>query len=252
MHPRALLVTSASWLALALLAPRVVRAAPWGDGPAPEQAESPNLAPPSRGPEHVYANLEAGVQTLDVETLVQRNLRPEGANSFDRGAFYGIGGGLRFGFMTLGGRIRRADFQDWNLMTVDGELGARVTIDRVEPYFTFGAGYAKLDGKGQGLAGLPDVSIHGWNGRAGVGIDYYAARYVTVGLNFTGDLLVMAKDGVDLSSSPEAQAEARAHSCDGVTNLPAKEQCLLAVLHDAEGSSFGFAGAVSFVMGLHF
>ena len=127
-----------------------------------------------------------------------------------------------------------------------------LTIDRVEPYFTFGAGYAKLGLSGAGLAGIRDLDVHGVNGRAGVGLDYYAGEAVTVGVNFTGDLMAMAKSGVDLSVSPESQAEERARSCDNVTNLAQREQCLMSVLHEAEGTSFGFAGAISLVMGLHF
>jgi len=49
------------------------------------------------------------------------------------------------------------------------ELGARIKLNRVEPYFTFAAGYAKL--KGDGLADIQDLDIHGFNGRAGFGLD---------------------------------------------------------------------------------
>jgi len=222
-----------------------------GSGPEADRVESTKKRP-TRGPEVVYANIETGYEAINLETLVAEGLRPEGADSSDNGAFYGIGGGVRLGFLTLGARVRRANFSAADLTTIDGELGARVSIDRVEPYFTFGGGYAKLSSRGQGLANIRDLDIHGLNGRAGVGIDCYADKAVSVGVNFTGDLVAMAKPGIDLSTSPQGQAEQRVHSCDSVTNLAQKEQCLLNVLHEAEGTSFGFAGAFSLVMGLHF
>jgi hypothetical protein len=229
----------------------VAYGAPLGYGREADQAERPSNARPSRGSEIVYANVETGFEWIDLQTLIAPSLRPEAAGVSESGAFYGGGAGFRLGFLTLGARARHADLHVAGLTTIDGELGARVTIDRFEPYFTFGAGYAKLTSSGDGFAGIPDVDIHGFNGRAGIGADFYADKAVTVGINFTGDLLAMARPGIDLTS-PQSQAEELAHSCDGVSSLAQKEQCLMNVLHEAEGTSWGFAGAISLVMGLHF
>jgi hypothetical protein len=230
----------------------VAYGAPLGNGREADRVEKPSAARPARGSEIVYANVETGYESIDLQTLIAPDLRPQAADVSESGAFYGAGAGIRLGFLTLGGRVRRADFHVAGLTTIDGELGARVTIDRFEPYFTFGGGYAKLTSSGDGFAGLSDVEIHGLNARAGVGADYYADKAVSVGVNFTGDLVAMARPGIDLSSSPQSQAEERVHACDAVTGLSQKEQCLLNVLHEGEGTSFGFAGAVSLVMGLHF
>jgi hypothetical protein len=252
MHARRAIAEVTLVLAVFVSHLPVAYGAPLGYGREADRAESPSAARPSRGPEIVYANGETGFAMIDLQTLIAPSLRPEAAGVSESGAFFGGGAGVRLGFITLGGRVRRADFHVAGLTTIDGELGARVTIDRFEPYFTFGAGYAKLTSSGDGFAGIHDVDIHGFNGRAGVGADYYADKAVTVGVNFTGDLLAMARPGIDLTSSPQSQAEERAHSCDAVSGLAQKEQCLTNVLHQAEGTSFGFAGAVSLVMGLHF
>jgi hypothetical protein len=252
MHARTAIAKSTLLLAVSVSNLPVAYGAPLGYGREADRAERPKTARPSRGPEIVYANIEAGYESIDLRTLVARNLRPEADDSSEQGAFYGVGGGVRLGFLTLGGRVRRADFHVGDLTTIDGELGARVSIDRVEPYFTFGAGYAALTSSAAGFAGIRDLDIHGFDGRAGIGVDYYADKAVTVGVNFTGDLVAMARPGIDLSASPESQAEERVHSCDSVTNLAQRQECLLNVLHEAEGTSFGFAGSFSLVMGLHF
>jgi hypothetical protein len=225
-------------------------------------AETPTYAPeadhliklhtprPARGPEIIYLSFEGGYESVALQTLSAKTLLPEAVSTSAHGAYYGAGGGLRVGFLTLGGRVRSARLDTWNLSTFDGELGARINLNRVEPYFTFAAGYAKL--KGDGLAGIQDLDIHGFNGRAGFGIDYYADKAFTLGVSCAGEVLAMAEPGIDLSTSPASQAVDRSHSCDGVADPTIKQQCLTKVLHEAEGTTFGFAGTVSLVMGLHF
>ena len=100
-----------------------------GSGPEADRVESAKKRP-TRGPEIVYANIETGYEAISLETLVAEGLRPEAADTSDSGAFYGIGGGVRLGFLTLGARVRRANLNTADLTTIDGEVGARVSIDR--------------------------------------------------------------------------------------------------------------------------
>lgn len=224
--------------------------APPAYAPEVDHTVAPRAPRPARGPEIVYLSFDGGYESVALQTLSAKNLVPEAVGTSAHGAYYGGGGGLRFGFLTVGGRVRNAHLDTWNLSTFDGELGARINLNRVEPYFTFAAGYAKL--KGDGLAGIQDLDIHGFNGRAGFGLDYYADKAFTLGVSFAGDVLAMARPGIDLSTSPAGQAAARSQSCDGVSDPTAKQQCVAKVLHEAEGTTFGFAGTVSLVMGLHF
>jgi hypothetical protein len=232
---------------------RPVLTKPEGDRVSPEKPPRPD-----RINEVVYANVEAGYQSLSISTLTAvgslatGDIRPASVASSGGGAFYGIGGGFRIAFLTLGGRVRNANLGLGSLSTIDGELGARITLSRFEPYFTFGAGYAKLGASGGEVAGIPDLDIHGWNARAGLGLDYYPDKNFTLGVNMTGDVLAMARPGVDLSTSPEAKARERVSECQAMTDPSAQQQCAASVVHDAEGASAGFAGTFAFVMGLHF
>jgi hypothetical protein len=148
--------------------------------------------------------------------------------------------------------VRGSHLSIGDLSTINGELGARITLNRVEPYFTFAGGYAKLAATTNKVANITDLDIHGWNARAGLGVDYYADKNVTIGVNFTGDVLAMARPGVDLSTSPEAQARERVATCQAMTDPSQQQACAERVVHDAEGASAGFAGTMSIVMGLHF
>jgi hypothetical protein len=260
MHLREALATGLLSLAMATISSSVEAQTPWQvpgsvlptstAAPQVDNAIPPRPPRPTRGPEIIYLNFEGGYESVSLRTLSAKNLLPEAVDTSAHGAYYGAGGGLRFGFLTLGGRVRTGRLDTWNLSTYDGELGARVNLDRVEPYFTFAAGYAKL--KGDGLAGIQDLDIHGFNGRAGFGLDYYADKAFTLGVSFAGDVLAMARPGIDLSTSPASQATERSQSCDGVTDPTVKQQCVAKVLHEAEGTTFGFAGTMSLVMGLHF
>jgi hypothetical protein len=224
---------------------------------ADRKAERPAVRP-ARVPELVYLNAEGGYETFSINTLTAGGslpagtMRPVSASTSSGGPLIGIGGGFRFGFLTLGGRVRGAHLTMGDLSTIDGELGARMTFYRVEPYFTFAGGYAKLRATGSQIAGIVDLNIHGWNARGGLGVDYYANKNFTIGANLTGDVIAMARPGVDLSTSPETQARERVATCQGLTNPAEQEQCARNVIHDAEGTSTGFAGTMSLVMGLHF
>jgi hypothetical protein len=221
------------------------------------KAEKP--APrPARTTEIVYANVEGGYENVSINSLTAAgsvatgDIRPVSVNTSSGGAFYGIGAGFRLAFLTLGGRWRGAHLGMGDLSTIDGELGARISLNRVEPYFTFGAGYARLAATGSEVAGIPDLDIHGWNARAGLGVDYYPDKNFTVGVNFAGDVLAMARPGVDLSTSPEAQAQSRVAECKAMTDPSQQSQCAANVAHDAQGASAGFAASLAVVMGLHF
>lgn len=221
--------------------------------------EKPQAPPrPARGTEYVYANVEGGYASLTLSTLaaqgtlITQDLRPTSVTTSSGGAFYGVGGGFRLAFLTLGGRVRGASLGVGQYSTINGELGAHIAMNRFEPYFTLAAGYAKLSASGSEVAGIPDLDIHGWNARAGLGFDYYADKNFSIGVNFTGDVVAMARPGVDLSTSPEKQAQNRVSACEAQTDPTAQQQCITNAVHDAEGASAGFAGTASVVMGLHF
>ena len=89
--------------------------------------------------------------------------------------FFGLGGGLQVAVPDGGSALSIGEASTkWSLWTLDAEAGIHLPLGRVEPYFTFAAGYAKLV-TGDAFALAPtDVTIRGFNARIGMGIDYYA------------------------------------------------------------------------------
>jgi hypothetical protein len=202
----------------------------------------------SHGLEFLYFNVEGGYESVGLRTLKTSQLLPETISSSSSGAFFGLGGGLRLLFLTVGPRFRSGSFDQWSLWTLDAEAGIHLPLGRVEPYFTFAAGYAKLV-TGDAFALAPsDVTIRGFNARIGMGIDYYADKHFTIGVIATGEMLAMSRPGANLTTSPQAEAA----KCEMIVDPAQKQQCASAAVYSADGSSLGMAGTLGAVLGLHF
>jgi hypothetical protein len=208
--------------------------------------------PAARRRSVVYAQAEAGYEVLALHTLRDVNQFPTEVETSTSGTTYGIGAGVRLGFVTLGGRYRASRLGGMDLRTVNGEVGARIAFEHVEPYLLMGAGYASMTSHGQSLANTPDVSISGVNGRAGVGIDFFPDPRVSLGASVMGEVLAMTRPGFSATQNPETQAVDHLMTCAEAPSFPAQRSCAVALLSDAEGSSYAFGATVSLVMGLHF
>jgi hypothetical protein len=204
------------------------------------------------GPSIFFFNTEAGYETIDLHMLRSDNFIPVTVESSGGGAFFGLGAGVHLAFLTLGGRYRTGQWSNWNLSSLDGELGARITVGRFEPYFTFGAGYASMHTTEATSGGSASLDVHGFDGRAGLGVDYRADRVLSFGVNFTGDVLALARPGIDLTTSAQAQVEQIAARCNAIADVAGRQQCAIDAVQAAEGTSVGVGGAFSLVLGLHF
>ncbi|PIE06024.1 MAG: hypothetical protein CSA75_01690 [Sorangium cellulosum] len=188
-----------------------------------------------RGLEWVYFNVEGGYQYLGLETFKSDGLTyAKSVSSTDGGMMLGAGAGVRLIFITLGGRARVGMFDQWNVATINAEVGFHIPIGMVEPYFVFGGGYAFLGSMDAGNWG-GDVSVRGWNLRAGFGLDYYVTPAFSIGGNLTADALFLFRPGVDLSDTSNTELNT-------VSQRAAQ----------ADGSSVGAALTGSAMLGLHF
>jgi hypothetical protein len=189
-----------------------------------------------RGLQFVWLNAEAGFQYLSLNTFHANNLvDSEFVKTSQAGPVYGLAAGLRLVFLTLGARFRLSDFSAWQMWTLDAEAGLRVPIGRVEPYFTFDAGYASLGafGGANSALNLQSANIHGWNARLGFGLDFYLTKVVSVGALMTGDVLYLKRSRItNLPTDPALAAAAKVYANDG--------------------SSVGGAATLTGVLGFHF
>lgn len=192
-----------------------------------------------RGLEFVWLNVEGGIQHFGLQTFHENRLvDSEVVKSTQTGPTFGAGAGVRLIFLTAGARFRFASFSAWKLWTLGAEFGFRIPLGSLEPYFTFGGGYAALgsfdSSAGLAAAGIEaqDLSARGFNLRGGAGFDYYFGHTLSVGANLSGDLLFLSRGKV--------------------TTQPQGTPPDLAVLYAEDGSSIGGGVALTGLIGLHF
>jgi len=179
------------------------------------------------GPQYV------GLQALQADNLVDGTL----VDSSGVGMGYGAGLGARLLAFTFGARFRFGNFSDWQLWTLGAEAGMHIPLGRLEPYFTFGAGYASLGGFKPAAVTAYNPSAHGLDLRGSAGLDLYLSNTFSVGANLSGDLLFLSRSASGAlplpgGASPEAQA---ANAFYGAQ----------------DGSGIGAGGMLSLVLGLH-
>jgi hypothetical protein len=196
-----------------------------------------------RGLEWIYFNVEGGYEYLGLQTFKSDGLTyADTVGTSAGGPMIGAGAGIRLIFITLGGRARLGMFDQWNVATINAELGIHIPIGDVEPYFTFGGGYAFLGAMDAGNWG-GDASIRGWDARAGFGLDYYVTPTFSIGGNLTGEALFLSRPGVDLSAAATGS---------GSTGQDPQLDAASQKVAEADGSSIGAAFTGSAVLGLHF
>jgi hypothetical protein len=269
------LVSSWAALGLAVAVPRTAMAQTTQPG-APSQEgqgmEAGGLSPPSgsstdqesasteqklddadkkdsgRGLEWFYLNAEAGFEHLGLQTfktghLVDANI----VGTTQTGGLVGVGLGLRLVFITIGPRFRVGLFSDYQVWTLDAEIGLRIPLGSVEPYLTLSGGYASLGAFSAQNIGGPaagDVSITGYDIRAGGGLDIYVTPVFSIGASLTGEVLGLTRPGVSVSKLGSGNM--------GTVNPQGNATATANNIYALDGSSVGFGITGTAVLGLHF
>lgn len=193
-----------------------------------------------RGLEFVWLDGEIGIQHLGLQTFKANHLiDAQVVKTKQSGPVYGGGLGVRLLFLTAGARFRLGNFSDWQLWTLDAEVGFRIPIGRLEPYFDFAGGYASMGqfSSANVSASAYDkagVSVKGFDARIGGGLDWYLSNVVSIGGKASGDLMFLSRSKVAAS------------------NLTGSGGTLAANVYGADGSSIGGGLTLTAVVGLHF
>ena len=189
-----------------------------------------------RGLEFVWFNAEGGIQYLGLETLrANELLDAETVTTTQVGPLFGVGAGVRLIVFTLGGRFRFSNFEEWQLWTLDAEVGMRIPLGSLEPYFSLAGGYASLGAFSANRAlDASDVAVRGFNLRGAFGIDYYIGNAFSIGGNLSGDVLFLSRGGLDES------------------DFEVEQDDLKSEVYAQDGSGIGAGVTFTAVAGLHF
>ncbi len=238
---------AASFFLCATLAPALARAQyepSSSTSPQDQQAESQRLASDEKKDsgrvlEIVWANVEAGVGYVNMQSLIGSNFQVQ--NSSSTGGMFGVGAGIRLLIFTIGVRARLNELSAFNLWETNGEFGVHLPIKKWDPYLSLHGGYtfvgtlssSALDASLSSAA--TDISIHGADTGLSMGVDYYVIPYLSLGLDVTADALFLSRPPI--VSLPASVSGA----------LTPTEQAAL----KASGDAVGIGGSGSFHVGLH-
>jgi hypothetical protein len=167
----------------------------------------------------VYFDLEGGFELAALDAISKSGtLVPSGSSSSAAGPLFGVASGLRLLYFTIGPRFRFAHTSDWDLWTMNLDVGWRVPLGRVEPHGEMGAGYARLGHSADNILGPgQSATVSGFDVRLGAGIDYYPANVFSIGATLDFELLRLARSAVvPLKATDPAEADAFAHTASSL------------------------------------
>ena len=202
------------------------------------------------GEEWVWIDAGAGIQYVDMvtfeadESLLTAGLIPTSTS----GPTIDAGLGVRLWFITAGPRLRVGMFDTeydgrsdrFTLWSLDGEVGLRIPLGRLEPHVTLAAGYTGLGGVGDIVQQLEGAyAIRGANIRGGAGLDLFIVPELSVGADISGEALLLSRSRVPLADL------AAARSADAISEGEAR-------ILEADGTSTGASVTAVGKIGVHF
>ncbi len=231
------------------------------DPPPPMSGASPSYPPPAALPntptpppayaderqdsglglEWVWINAEVGGAYVNMQSLSTSNLGLQKTES--GGPVFGVAAGVRLLFLTLGARVRDLQLTSiGNLWELSAEAALHTRVWRIDPYLGVRGGYnfvGSLSSESVQVAtgGTPsDVSVHGFDIGPMAGIDFYLAKFVSLGADVDAQFLFLQRPVPPLPA--------------GVTVdiLPPNVRAL----YQSSGSSVGFGVTGTAHLGIHF
>lgn len=204
--------------------------------PSKDEAEDSGL-----GLEWVWINAEVGGAYVNMQSFSASSLgltKTEGA-----GPAFGVAAGVRLIFLTLGVRMRDLLLSSiGSLWELSAEAALHTRIWHIDPYLGVRGGYnfvGSLSSDSIQVAGggsPPEVSVHGFNVGPMVGIDYYLAKVVSIGIDADAQFLFLQRPKPTLPAALQGQP------------LPPQYQAI----YNESGSSVGFGVTGAAHLGIHF
>lgn len=195
------------------------------------------------GLEWVWLNADVGASYVNLQSFSQSNL---GIQTTEVGGpAFGVGAGVRLLFLTLGIRARDLLLSSiGSLWELSGEAAFHTRIWHIDPYFGFRGGYNFVGGLSSSsvqvaMGGSPsDVSVHGFNVGPMIGIDFYLAKLISIGVDVDAQFLFLQRPKPPLPA--------------GITEADLAVNPNLKALYDNSGSSVGFSVTPTAHLGIHF
>ena len=199
------------------------------------------------GLEWVWLNGDIGTACVNVESFSSSSLALQRTSS--SGPAFGFGAGIRLIFLTAGVRVTDLQLSAFNLWEINAEAAFHVKVWRIDPYFGVRGGYAfvgDLNSSSVDLAagGSPsNVAVHGIDVGPMVGIDFYLAKYISLGVDGNAQFLFIQRPPVPIPNVSQLPPQAQ---------QMAQQQIMSNPLYQESGSSVGLGLTLTAHLGIHF
>jgi hypothetical protein len=191
-----------------------------------------------------YVDTNLGASYINMRQFSSDTLSIEKASS--AGPMVSLGAGVRLLVFVLGVRAKYNALSAFNMWQLNGELGFKIPISKVD--FLIGAhgGYSFVGNIGEGTVATnrgdtptnnDAVKIRGWNAGLDVALDYYLAPELSIGGGVFADALFLNRPPVAIPGGLTPDQEA------AVQNEP---------LYQRSGTSAGLQVGGGLRLGLHF
>ena len=180
-----------------------------------------------RGIELVYVNAQVG-GVFDAIGTFNNSLQIQQTNA--GGAMFGAEAGVRFVWLTLGARFRYDTLPTaFNIWQLDAVLGFHIPLGSWDPYVSIHGGYSaigSIDPSNFNVSQLCDkctqqdaangFSSKGANVGFSVGVDYYVAKFFSIGVDGGFEFLFLHRDPLAIptacSQDPTGSCQAAVQS----------------------------------------
>jgi hypothetical protein len=170
-------------------------------GPSPTAAEAAEEEDgDGRDVDYLWIEVEGGVSDANLVAFTDSNFVSAAAGGTPlfqevrgTGPFVGAGLGFRIFVFSIGARATYANYQNFDLGTLGGELTIRLPIPVIEPYARVGFGYAWQGQANYANPAMSSTSVYGWSFDAALGLDVYLVEWFTIGAGIGLNLLNMSR-----------------------------------------------------------
>jgi hypothetical protein len=165
-----------------------------------------------RDVDFIWFELEGGISSVDLIAFQGGDSFGSPGSAFQdiqgTGPFAGLGVGFRVFILSIGARVTYANYQNFDIGNIGGDITLRLPIPVVEPYVRVGAGYAWQGQANYSDPAMSATTVYGWSFDSALGLDIYLANWFTIGAGVGLNLLNMSRQAVtsvgmdDCESSP--------------------------------------------------
>lgn len=166
----------------------------------PAEPEEEEEEGDGRDVDFIWFEIEGGISNVNLIAFRDANFASVATGeeaAFEElsgtGPFAGLGVGFRVFILAVGARFTYANYQNFDIGNLGGDVTIRLPIPIVEPYARVGFGYAWQGQANYSNPSMSTTTVFGWSFDSALGLDIYLANWFTIGAGVGLNVLNMGR-----------------------------------------------------------